>query len=143
MASLVDRTHTGDMSVPVPPPSTPAPPPPPPLRRERLAHPAALFAAAAGLGVLAATVVGGGIGLLVAAGASADCSTNDGWCELGAALFGLLAAVLAGAIAYIVAGVALVVRCRPTGRRAFHILAHLAAPFALVLLGALLGTITG
>ena len=98
----------------------------------RLRHPVALFAAAAGLGLVAAIVAGVGAGGLVMAASSSDCSPSDGWCELGAVVIGALVGVVIGAIAYVVAGVTTVVRCRPAGTRAMPVLAHLAFPVALV-----------
>lgn len=121
---------------PFPPPSTDTAPATP--QTVRLHHPAALFALAAGLGGIAALVVGLPTGALVMAAASSDCTQSDGWCELGAAVFGLFAGLAIGAIAYIVTGVMTIARCRPTGRRSTHVLVHIALPLALIGTGAAL-----
>jgi hypothetical protein len=98
-----------------------------------------LFAVAAGLGLLAGIVLGVGVGGFAMAASNSNCTPSDGWCELGGALVGLFAGFLVGAIAYIVAGVTTIVRCRPSGRRHLHVLAHLAFPFMLLIVGSGLG----
>jgi NhaP-type Na+/H+ or K+/H+ antiporter len=98
----------------------------------RLSSPAALFAVAALLGLTAGLVIGLGVGYAAGASAQSDCSASDGWCSLGAALVGLFVGTAAGVIAYVAAGVATVLHFRPSGRRARHVVAHLALPFAAV-----------
>ena len=106
-----------------------------------LDRPVALFAVAAGAGILAALLVGLGVGAFVMAASGSECSPSDGWCELGAALLGLLAGLTTGAIAYLVAGVAAITHWRPAGRRSNHVVAHLALPVALALTLVALGSI--
>ncbi len=104
-----------------------------------LAHPVALAAAAFAVGAVVATVVGIAVGLLGYAVLGSDCSANDGWCELGAVLLGLFGGIAAGAIGYIVAGVVMIVRNRPSGARAANIAAHLLFPVAIFVFLATLG----
>ncbi len=124
------------------------PPPPPPAAKPvvpaptTLRHPVALFAVAFVIGSVAAGVVGFGLGGLVLASSSSNCSPSDGWCGLGAAIMGLLVGVVTGAIAYVVAGVVTIFRSRPAGLRGQHILAHLTIPIAAyVILAAISGII--
>lgn len=106
-------------------------------------EPVALFFAAFGIGVLAAIVSGIAAGLLVALVSSNGCSPNDGWCDLGAIVFGLMAGVAAAAIGYVVSGVIVIRHHRDRGDRAMPILAHLAAaPVTGATLMLLLGFIT-
>ena len=72
-------------------------------------------------------------------GAAAQCSPNDGWCGLGAALLGIAVATLVGAVTYVAAGVVVIRRHRPAGQRAGYVLAHVGAA-ATILLVALLAT---
>ncbi len=123
------------------------PPPPPPAATlvspapTRLRHPVALFAVAFVIGSLAAGVVGFGLGGLVLASSSSNCSPSDAWCGLGAAIMGLLIGVVTGAIAYIVAGVVTIFRSRPAGLRGQHVLAHLTLPFVAYLVLAAISSI--
>ena len=147
MAARRRVAHTGGMTdhSPFPPPTVPTAAPKPEsetTKSDRLPHPVALFVVAGALGALAALVIGGGVGFLSAAMASADCSPSDGWCGLGALVVGVFMGLIAGGIAYIAAGVMTIFRFRRDGRRAGHVLAHLAAPFALVLIGAILAGIS-
>lgn len=93
----------------------------------------AVFAIAAGLAAALAIGVGIVIGLVVGKASAADCTPSDGWCDLGAAILGLVAGVAAGAITYIVVGVLAIRRLRPNGHRAGPVVAHLAAPPVLLL----------
>ena len=104
-----------------------------------LAHPVALAAAAFAVGAVVATVLGIAVAVLGYAVLGSDCSANDGWCELGAVLLGLFGGIAAGAIGYIVAGVAMIVRHRPSGARAANIAAHLLFPLAIFVFLAALG----
>lgn len=114
------------------PPFSPTPAPtadqPPELWAER--HPALLVLASLGIGLAAAAVIGTAVGMLVYAGSAADCS-NDGWCELGAALFGLLAGCVAGGVAHIVAGIAFIRRSLPPGLRTAPVVLHIGVPIML------------
>ncbi len=107
----------------------------------RLRHPAALFALASGLGIGAAIIVGLGAGTLVMESSSSNCSSSDGWCELGAAILGVLIGVAIGAIAYVIVGVMTVVRHRPAGHRSALVIALLTLPVALLVASAVLGAI--
>lgn len=106
----------------------------------RFQHPVALFAVAVGLGLAAAVVLGVAAGALVMGASGSNCS-GDGWCELGAAVFGLMAGFLVGVIAYVVVGVVTIHRYRAAGARAHHVLAHLAFPLALVALSSIPGAL--
>ncbi len=117
-----------DFPPPPPPASTPVAPAP-----TRLRHPVALFAVAFVIGSVAAGVVGFGLGGLVLASSSSNCSPSDAWCGLGAAIMGVLIGAVTGAIAYVVAGVVTIFRSRPPGLRGQHVLAHLTLPFVAYL----------
>jgi hypothetical protein len=135
--------HTGAMSEQhpaFPPPTTPATPTASPASGA-LAHPVALGAAAFAVGAIVASVLGVAVAVLGYAVFGSDCSANDGWCELGAVLLGLLGGVVVGAIGYIVAGVMIITRNRPSGARAANIVVHLLIPIAIFLALALLGAI--
>lgn len=93
-------------------------------------HPAVLVLAALGIGLLAATAVGTGVGMLVYSSVASGCY-NDGWCELGAAIYGLLGGCLAAVTAHVVAGVAFIRRHRPQGERSLPIVLHLGIPIML------------
>lgn len=130
--------HTVVMSEPRTgfPPPTPAEAAPTATTPSRWRHPVALFAVAAAIGTVAALITGFAAGALVFSLGSNDCSPSDGWCDLGAAVFGLLAGVVVGTIAYVATGVTTIVRSRPSGRRGGHIAAHLVfPPLAFVTLG--------
>jgi hypothetical protein len=131
--------------------STPLPPPSPPdaprttinaPESGRLQNRWALFTATVVIAGAGAGVIGTILGFAAGASSASSCSPNDGWCGLGAALAGLVAGFASGLVAYVTTSVIMTVRCRPRGRRAGHILAALAAPPALVLLLAFLGTLT-
>jgi hypothetical protein len=81
-----------------------------------------------------ALAIGFPVGALVAGAAMNDCSPSDGWCGLGAVLAGALFGGLAGLVAYVGTGVAVVRRCRSAGRRTGHIAAHTVSPFLLLVL---------
>ena len=120
-------------------PTRPTPPLPPSqaavdAATERLRHPLALFVVALMNGLGAAILAGIPSGSLIGWLAVNDCSATDGWCELGAVAAGFFVGVVIGGIAYIVAGVVTVNRCRVQGRRAGHIVAHLATPPVFVFL---------
>lgn len=109
----------------------------------RLPHPVALFVVAAAVGIVAALAIGFSVGALMVGAGTSDCSPSDGWCELGAAVIGVLIGAAAGTIAYIVGGVMTIVRCRPDGARSRHIIAHLLLPVATLALGSVAGGILG
>lgn len=109
----------------------------------RLPHPVALFVVAAAVGMVAALVVGFGVGALVVAAGTSDCSPSDGWCELGAALVGVLVGAAAGTVAYIVGGVMTIVRCRPVSARGRHVVAHLLLPVAGIASASALSAVFG
>ncbi len=94
-------------------------------------HPFGLALAALGIGVIAALAAGPPSGLLVYSATAADCY-NDGWCELGAAIYGLFAGCLVAIIAHVTAGVLYIRRQRESGRRATMIAAHLGLSVVLV-----------
>lgn len=89
------------------------------------------------LGVAAAVPIGSILGWLVYQITAADCS-GDGWCELGAAIFGFGFGVLAGCVAYVVAGVMAVRRYHREGDRLVRSLVHIFIPIGLVVLHQLL-----
>jgi hypothetical protein len=107
----------------------------------RFARPGALFAVAALIGVVMASLIGAAVGGLILATSSSDCTPSDGWCELGAALMGLFAGMVAGAGAYIAGGVATIRRYRPSGQRAPYVVAHLSLPVASIAVISLLGAL--
>lgn len=110
----------------------------------RLQNPWALFAAAVAIATAMALAIGFGIGFAVITSTASSCTPTDGWCELGAVLFGLAAGILAGVVTYIAAGVVTISRCRPKGRRSRHVIIHLAFPFGLYVgLALLQAIITG
>jgi len=123
--------------------SFPVPPPPADpdsevaASDERLRHPLALFTVAALVGIMIAVAGGVPIGFLAAESAMNDCSPSYGWCGLGAAIAGMFFGLLVGVIGYVIAGVAIIRRCREVGRRAVHIAAHIAAPLGLAMLATL------
>jgi hypothetical protein len=106
----------------------------------RFEHPLALFAVTAGIGIASAIAAGVVIGLIGTVVGSAGCSPNDGWCDLGAAVLGVLAGVAAAAVAYVVAGVLAIRRFRPPTRRAAPIALHVAS---LLLIPVLLAVANG
>lgn len=127
----------GSMNTEVPPPPPPATPSVDPIAGTGLlSRSFALFAVAAVIGLATGLGVGFGVGWLVALTANADCSPNDGWCDLGGLFAGLVIGGATGLVAYVGAGATTIVRSRPTGRtRTLHILAHLAViPGLLILL---------
>lgn len=125
------------------PPPTPVEPAPTATTPQRWRHPAALFAVAASIGIVAALITGFATGILVFSLGTDDCSPSDGWCDLGAAIFGLIAGLAVGTMAYIAAGVTTIVRSRPTGQRGGYIAAHLVfPPVTFVVLG-LIGELAG
>ena len=81
-------------------------------------------------------------GALVAAEAADDCSPSDSWCELGAAISGLLVGGLIGLVVYVATGLGIVRRCRPAGSRAGHIAAHIVSPVLLLVLAGLIAELT-
>lgn len=93
-------------------------------------RPALFVAASVGIGLTAAAAIGTVIGMLVYSGSAAGCN-NDGWCELGAAIYGLLAGGLAGVVAHIVAGVVFIRRHRPPGQRTLPVVLHIGVPIML------------
>lgn len=135
-----ELVHSESMIDELPPPSSMDVPDRAPT--SRFADPAALFFAALGVGVLvaiAAGVVGGGLAALVT---SSGCPPDDGFCVLGAIVFGLMVGVAAAVIGYVVSGVIVIRRHRDHGERAVPLLAHLAAaPVAAATFMLLLGLI--
>lgn len=102
-------------------------------------HPALFVAASIVVGLTAAALIGTSTGLLVYSGAAASCH-NDGWCELGAAIYGLAAGSLAALAAHVVAGIVFVQRHLPPGRRTAPIVLHIGLPiFIYAVLLALAG----
>ena len=128
----VSMTDHGTMShiAPSTPPFAPTPTADPQTETWADRHPVLLVAASLGIGLTAAAVIGTAVGLLVYSGSAAGCNT-DGWCELGAAIYGLLAGCLAALIAHIVAGVLFIRRQRPAGERTVPVVLHLALPILL------------
>ncbi len=122
--------------MPPPPPSAQPGPPAPPAQSVtaplRWPHPVALFAVAASIASASGVAIGVLAGLLSWSAGSSNCTPNDGWCDLGAALLGLAVGVLIGGITYVVAGVTTIVRSRPRGRRAGYVVAVLGFPVALI-----------
>jgi hypothetical protein len=100
------------------------------IDRSSYRHPAVLVLAALGIGMLAAAAVGTGVGMLVYSASRSGCY-NDGWCELGAAIYGLLGGCLAAVTAHVVAGVIFIRRHRPQGERSLPIVLHLGIPIML------------
>jgi hypothetical protein len=132
--------------VPPPPPRHDAGAGPAPTERTgpspRLTNPYALFAATVAVAGVFALAFGWFFGWAVANAEQNSCAPSDGWCGLGAALAGMFVGGLVGVVTYVAAGVLVIVRCRPRGARAHHILAHLAFPAAaIILLTAILNTL--
>jgi hypothetical protein len=130
-------------------PSSTLPPPPPatradvdPRSRHRLQRPLTLLLVAVSVGVGLAIVVGAAVGLLVFAASAGTCSPDDGWCELGAVLTGLVTGGAAAVAAYLATGAAVVCRYRPRGRRAPHITAVVGVPPAALIVLTLLGQLS-
>ncbi len=137
MAVFARLAHHGRMPVhtPLPPPTPRAEAAPSP---DRLAHPLALVGVAALVSSVVALVTGIPLGALTAVAAANDCSPSEMWCDLGAALLGGAVGAAAAGVAYVTSGVVIVRRCRPAGRRAGYIVAHLAVPVVLIALASLL-----
>ena len=112
------------------PPFAPAPTADPRIESWADRHPVLLMAASLGIGLIAAAVIGTSVGMLVYSGSAAGCNT-DGWCELGAAIYGLLAGCLAAVVAHIVAGVVFIRRNRPPGQRTLPVVLHIGIPVML------------
>ena len=131
---------------------TPFPPPPSDAHQmvgperdtkpERFARPVALFAVAAGVSIGIATVLGSAIGWAMSSASASSCTPSDGWCGLGAALVGLAVGVTVGVVAYITSGIITITRHQPPGRRAAHVVAHVAFPFAMIAILTILGALT-
>ena len=128
-ASAADHLTMSHLA-PNTPPFTPAPTTDQTPDRWADRHPVLLVAASLGIGLTAAGVIGTAVGLLVYSGSAAGCNT-DGWCELGAAIYGLLAGCLAALIAYIVAGVVFIRRSLPPGQRNVPVVLHIGLPIIL------------
>jgi hypothetical protein len=95
-----------------------------------------VVAEAFAIGLAAAIPAGAILGWLLYGAMASDCH-GDGWCELGAAIYGLGLGVLAGCVIYLVAGVATIRRHRRQGERLALSLLHACLPVALVILGQL------
>lgn len=93
----------------------------------------------AAVALAAAVAAGCIVGFTVAGAVLSDSSSEDAWAELGAALFGLAAGALAGAIVYTVTTVIGVRRVAPEGRRLATGAALLAAPAVLTFTTGLAG----
>lgn len=120
--------------------------PPPPVGtedpvEEPTTGPVVLQLLAAGIGAVAAAILGSALGGITAMALANDCSPNDGWCGLGAAVGGLMIGLLVAVIAYVVAGVVTIVWRREPGNRAIPIVVHLTIPPAVVLFLLLLGAV--
>ena len=146
---FMDEPIAEPTTLPPPPESMPAPHPTvedPPTGPIRFRHPVALFAVAAGIATVIAIAIGTGVGFVAFSSSAASCSPSDGWCGLGAALLGLFVGGAAGLIAYVAAGIVVIRRSRPAGRRSAHIAAHIAFPpafgFALDILAETIGALT-
>lgn len=98
--------------------------------------PIRVVAEAFAIGLAAAIPAGLLLGRLLYGAMSSDCY-GDGWCELGAAIYGLGLGVLIGCVVYLVAGVATIRRHRREGDRLALSLTHAGLPVGLVLLGQL------
>lgn len=109
----------------------------------RLQHPAALFAVAFTVSMVIAGTVGYGIGALTYAQGTSNCTPSDGWCEFGAAIGALLVGLAIGTIAYIVVGAVTIFRCRPSGSRSSHVVAHLVFPIAAFISLGVIGNLLG
>ena len=103
-----------------------------PVRHWSVDHPILMVVSAVGAGLGLAGVIGWLFGMLAYSISVADCSPNDGWCELGAALLAVAAGVVTGLIAYVVAGVTLIRRWREPGHRVGPIAAQIGIPLAVV-----------
>lgn len=88
------------------------------------------------VGVAAGIVGGSTLGWLLHRILAADCY-GDGWCELGAAVYGVGLGVLVGCVVYVVAGVVTIRRHRREGDRLAPSLVHAALPIGLVILSRL------
>ncbi len=139
--AMTNRASTTPTPPPLPPPPQPTGDPVSGGFADRMPGAIGLFALTTFVGLLAALAAGVPIGMLVGAAALDDCSPSDGWCGLGAAIMGFFLGALAGGIAYIAAGVAIVRRFRAAGHRAGQIAAHLVAPVALLLLAGFLAAL--
>ena len=91
-------------------------------------------------GLITAVPSGTALGWVLHRVMVSDCY-GDGWCELGAAVFGLGFGVVAGLVIYVVAGVMTVRRYRPSGRRLVPSLVHVAVPIGVITLGQLAGAV--
>lgn len=112
------------------PPFVPSPSAESPTDRWADRHPVLLMVASLGIGLTTAAAIGTAIGLLVYSGSAAGCG-NEGWCELGAAIYGLLAGFVAAAVAHIVAGVVFIHRQVAAGQRTVPIVLHVGVPIML------------
>ncbi|MEO6654287.1 MAG: hypothetical protein ABIP17_16715 [Ilumatobacteraceae bacterium] len=121
---------------------TPYPPPPVPTRLDddpsvatdttdsQASRPTwQVVAITAAIAFTLAIAVGVAVGYSVYAASGASCDPSDGWCDLGAALVGLVAGVVIGGPTYVVATVATIARLRPRTERAKAVIAVMATPF--------------
>lgn len=132
MAPIGVGRHDDDMHHDLQQPTTPAP-------VETTARgPVMVVLRAGGIGLVAGLATGFGLGWLAIESAMNSCPPSDGWCSLGANLAGLFLGVVAGGVAYVTAGVVVILRERPKGHRAALIVAHLALPATLWMLATLL-----
>ncbi len=92
------------------------------------------------LGVAAAVVAGSILGWLLYTIIASDCY-GDGWCELGAALYGLGLGALVAYVAYVVVGVVAIRRHYREGDRLVPSLIHAGLPVGLVILNQLAASI--
>lgn len=97
-------------------------------------NPIRVVAEAFAIGLAAAIAAGSILGRLLYGVLASDCY-GDGWCELGAAIYGLGLGVLAGCVVYLVAGVATIRRHRQVGDRLVLSLIHAGLPVGLLVLG--------
>lgn len=130
------------------PPPSPVPPPPPAAPVEqvddgpvRIASPVGLFLVTFAAATVAGVLLGGTVGFVIGAAANADCTPTDTWCELGGAIYGFLTGMLVAVTSYLVVGIVTIRRCRPRGRRAAHVAAHVVAPFAIAFALLVLGSV--
>ncbi len=101
-------------------------------------HPLILVVISVAFGLAAAVPIGSLLGWLIYSGFAADCH-NDGWCELGAAIYGLLGGFAAATVAHVVAGVAFIRHHWPTGQRTRPVAMHLG--LSVVVIGLLLAVV--
>lgn len=96
-------------------------------------NPLILIAITIVVGIVVGTVVGMYVGRWTYGNVLASCDRAD-WCEFNAGLGAVAYGMIAGAIAYVASGLAIIFHCPRSGHRVGYILGHSTATPVLALL---------